>query len=141
MHRDHIDILMQRLIELSQAGLIGKMPGPKGGAVWLDALKHYTMPDILSALTDWPQFNNRMPTPADIVTACRGRDLRHLVGAGKALAAVWDGGSTKVGRRELAKIKDILKDCDGQPVAGTWHHIAGNSKLSLPRQKPERAAA
>lgn len=130
MQHEHIDILMQRLIELSQAGLVGKMPGPKGGVVWLDALKHYPMPSILSVLTDWPQFNNRMPTPADIRTACRGRDLSRLVGqVGKALTGVWDGGSSKVAQRELAKIKNILKDCDGHPVAGTWQHITGNSKM------------
>jgi hypothetical protein len=130
MHREQTDMLMMRLLELSQAGLVGKVPGPKGGVVWLDALKHFTMPDILSVLTDWPKFNSRMPVPADIVAACRGRELRRFTSqVSKALEGVWDGGDSEVARRELAKIKNILKDCDGLPVAGTWHHVAGNSKM------------
>jgi hypothetical protein len=92
------------------------------------------MPDILNVFTDWPIYNQRMPVPSDIVKACRGRDLaRLLVLDGKALAGVWDGGRTEVGQRELAKIKDILKGCDGQLVAGTWHHVAGNSKMDHSR--------
>lgn len=137
MTKGDIPELSQRLAQLADA-LGGRTPSPAGLMVWGDALAESRMDDVQAALTDWPKRFSKMPVPADILKIARERvsdrvenQLKRdaLLTDGKALAPAFKAANSAVARRELAKIKEILKDCHGSFVAGTWTHIAGNSSL------------
>lgn len=137
MNKNELPELSQRLAQLSDA-LGGRTPSPAGLLVWGDALAECRMEDVQAALTDWPKKHGKMPVPADILKIARERVSERvenqakrdaLATDGKALAPVFRAADSAVARRELAKIKEILKDCHGGLVAGTFRHIAGNSSM------------
>jgi len=136
MTKSELPELSQRLAQLADA-LGGRSPSPAGLMVWGDALAESRMDDVQAALSDWPKRYSKMPVPADILKIARERvsdrveteAKRHATEEGKVLGRVFKAANSAVARRELAKIKEILKDCHGGLVAGTWRHIAGNSSL------------
>jgi hypothetical protein len=137
MNKSDLPELSQRLSQLADA-LGGRSPSPAGLLVWGDALQECRMDDVQAALSDWPKKYSKMPVPADILKIARERvstrveelAAQNAVGPDKALRAVFTAPvDSRIARRELAKMKEILSDCTGGYTARTWRQIAGNSSL------------
>ena len=136
MTKSDLPELSQRLSQLADA-LGGRPPSPAGLLVWGDALSECWVDDVQIALSEWPKKHTKMPAPADVLKLARERVSnrvesqvkRDAMEDGKALAPAFKAANSAVARRELAKIKEILKDCRGGFVAGTFTHISGNSSM------------
>lgn len=72
MDKREATVLQARLEELAEA-LGGRAPGAKGILVWMDALGECSIDSVKAALSDWPKKNIKMPSPVDILKACRER--------------------------------------------------------------------
>lgn len=137
MRPTDLPVLEARLIELAEC--FGAKPITKNGLkVWLDALMEPSIDDVKNVLTDWPKRNSKMPAPADVLKACGDRKGAQLEQTSAKHRADWSRAALPapptdrtyaIAAEELPKIREILSDCAGEPVAGTFHHVAGNSAL------------
>lgn len=130
MHKHEIPELSQRLSQLADA-LSGRAPSPAGLMVWADALDSVDFDDVRAALTDWPKRNVKMPAPSDIRKSAMERVSTRIEETSRRNNASpgfdpegWNP-TSEVGRRELAKMRDILSDSSPGLVAGSFHHIGG----------------
>ena len=140
MQKTDLPELQVRLEELADA-LGGRAVGAKGIMVWLDALREVRFDDVKAALTDWPKSHTKMPSPAEILKACRESSSarreadaairraqeRESSGIEGAIA----GAKSPAGREALRAIRELLSDCKPGLVAGTVHHIGGRPDMDM----------
>jgi hypothetical protein len=115
MHKAELAQISIRLSQLAEA-LSGRAPSAAGLLVWGDVLQECRIDDVSAALTDWPKRFSKMPTPSDILKACRDSLSRRIEEtARKNAASAYDAfdpatlpARSKAAREERAAIKEAL---------------------------------
>ena len=105
MDKREATVLQARLEELAEA-LGGRAPGAKGILVWMDALGECSIDSVKAALSDWPKKNIKMPSPVDILKACRevvGRKIDEQGKRNRETAGSFDIGNMTPPDSPLAK--------------------------------------
>lgn len=124
MQTGDLPALERRLAELADA--FGGRPATKGALkVWMDALLECSFDDVQRALSDWPKKATKMPSPADILKACREQTSGRIEEQSRRnnSAPGFDVGrlstpDSPVAQGCLAQIKAIL--AKGRPEPKDW---------------------